>query len=633
MLLRRAALHDLRSHCPGRVRPRAALALALGRAATRAPQLAWALALGGFALTMAACGDDGAADSGTTAGSAGTTEGGSTTGTSATAATASTASGTTATSSLTTGDTTDPGSTTDSDGTSGTDSATDTDDTTGTTGYEDPFEPMPAELTVWTFADPADRTAPLFGGASLDFVEDGGVFADAAAFGSASAFGLPPLGGVDVPVLALPALGQGQALRIRHNAAPNGVYAEDGLVSRYTILMDVFVPQEGDGSYRALLQTDLGNDSDAELFLDATPSGGLGVNGNYRGVVAPGQWHRLAFVVRAAPGEGQAHRFIDGTFVGGIGTTGSGLDLRFALGEGLLLFADDNGETGPMYVASVGFAHEALLVGQVEGWGQATAGGVHVIGAAGEDLPLTIRSEVLNFGHRADSCCAPENTLVAMRQAFDKGADHLEVDVNVAADGTVVLFHDATLNRTTDGTGLMGLKTVPELKQLDAGSWFSPRYAGERIPTLAEALIEARGRGRLYLDIKNVGPAMAVGIEAALQETGSPSDAVWIWASEDEIDRYYTGRVTDPRYLLRGAPPNDEAKLMELKAKGVEGFSFGWGGASDPEVQAAIPKANALGLLVEVYTVLDPYLMAELSALGVGGIENDFPAVFQRYRQ
>jgi glycerophosphoryl diester phosphodiesterase len=624
-------------------------------------------------VAVPACGDDGAdgrtsvaqtsttATTGASSGTTDATESDGTTGTQGTSGGAASSASTTAASTTAAATTDDSGATTsattassttnastssatDSDGSTtstasdgsttgtgtgtGTSTGTGTDTDTDTDGVTTP----PTELTVWTFDDPADRTAPLFGTASLSWWEQGGTFIDASSFGPASGFGLPTLGGQDVTVLRVPALGSRQGLRIAHNAAPNGVYAEDGKLSRYTVILDVFVTQESDGEYTALVQTDLANTSDAELFIDAAPSGGLGINGNYRGAVAPGQWHRLAWIVRAAPGEGQAHRMIDGTFVGGIGTTGSGLDVRFALDEGLLLLTDNDGETSPLYVASVGFAHEALTIEQIEAWGRPTAGGVHIAGEPGLDLPLTIRPEVLNFAHRGDTCCAPENTLVAIRQAFDKGADHIEIDVRVAADGTVVLFHDSTLDRTTEGTGAMSSRTVAQLKQLDAGSYFGPAFAGERVPTLAEALEEAKGRGRLYLDIKTPGVAMAQGIQAALDEAQVTADAVWIWADEAQIDSFYLPYVTAPKFLLRGSPTPNLQELMRLQAKGVEGFSFGQGSADSVAVQQAIPLCNQLGLLVEVFTILDPERMAELSDLGIGGMENDYPAVFERYQ-
>lgn len=102
-------------------------------------------------------------------------------------------------------------------------------------------------------------------------------------------------------------------------------------------------------------------------------------------------------------------------------------------------------------------------------------------------LHLLCRAEVLSIAHRGDSLSAPENTLASFRSALGK-ADMVEMDVHVTSDGQLVVMHDSTVDRTTDGTGALASKTLGVIKRLDAGSWFAPQFAGERVPTLAEAL-------------------------------------------------------------------------------------------------------------------------------------------------
>lgn len=89
------------------------------------------------------------------------------------------------------------------------------------------------------------------------------------------------------------------------------------------------------------------------------------------------------------------------------------------------------------------------------------------------------------IAHRGAGKLAPENTLAAMRLGFDLGYRMAEYDAKLSADRVSILLHDAELNRTTNGQGLAGDLSYSELAQLDAGSWHSPRYAGETIPTLA----------------------------------------------------------------------------------------------------------------------------------------------------
>jgi glycerophosphoryl diester phosphodiesterase len=107
--------------------------------------------------------------------------------------------------------------------------------------------------------------------------------------------------------------------------------------------------------------------------------------------------------------------------------------------------------------------------------------------------------------HRGASADAPENTLAAFEEAIRQGADAIELDVRLSRDGEVVVFHDATLGRTTDGRGFVSRKSLSQLKELDAGSWFDETFSGECIPTLAEVLKLVRGRIGINIELKSPG--------------------------------------------------------------------------------------------------------------------------------
>ncbi|HVK60422.1 MAG TPA: glycerophosphodiester phosphodiesterase family protein [Bdellovibrionales bacterium] len=92
------------------------------------------------------------------------------------------------------------------------------------------------------------------------------------------------------------------------------------------------------------------------------------------------------------------------------------------------------------------------------------------------------------FGHRGSALTHPENTLSSLRAAVEMGAHGVEFDVRQTSDGHLVLMHDATVDRTTDGSGKLAKMTLAQIKALDAGSWKHSRFAGERVPTLAEVL-------------------------------------------------------------------------------------------------------------------------------------------------
>lgn len=99
---------------------------------------------------------------------------------------------------------------------------------------------------------------------------------------------------------------------------------------------------------------------------------------------------------------------------------------------------------------------------------------------------MTGRLQVV--AHRGNSSVAPQNTLAAFEAAWRAGADSIELDVQLTADGEVVVIHDDTLDATTDATGRVDALPLADVRAVDAGSWFAPAYAGQRVPTFAELL-------------------------------------------------------------------------------------------------------------------------------------------------
>jgi len=111
-------------------------------------------------------------------------------------------------------------------------------------------------------------------------------------------------------------------------------------------------------------------------------------------------------------------------------------------------------------------------------------------------------NRTFNIAHRGASAAAPPNTLAAFEKAIELGADGIEFDVHLSADGVPVVIHDFTVDATTDGSGRVAEMTLVQLKQLDAGSTFDPAFAGERIPTLEEVLETVGSRLLLNIELK-----------------------------------------------------------------------------------------------------------------------------------
>lgn len=130
-------------------------------------------------------------------------------------------------------------------------------------------------------------------------------------------------------------------------------------------------------------------------------------------------------------------------------------------------------------------------------------------------LDYIYRGRQLNMAHRGASATAPENTLAAFRAAVDAGADGVELDVQLSADGVAVIHHDFDLGRTDDGRGPLREQTLAQLRRLDAGGWKDPRFTGERIPTLAEvfALLDRQALVNVELKTKST---RGEGLEAAV---------------------------------------------------------------------------------------------------------------------
>lgn len=117
---------------------------------------------------------------------------------------------------------------------------------------------------------------------------------------------------------------------------------------------------------------------------------------------------------------------------------------------------------------------------------------------------------VLAVAHRGTVTMAPENTIAAIEAAIEAGAHAIEIDIRQTKDGHLVLMHDRTVDRTTDGTGPIAEMTLAEVRQLDAGAWFGSGFDGERVPTLAEALEAMKGRAMPDLDFKAGDPVALV---------------------------------------------------------------------------------------------------------------------------
>lgn len=131
------------------------------------------------------------------------------------------------------------------------------------------------------------------------------------------------------------------------------------------------------------------------------------------------------------------------------------------------------------------------------------------------------------IAHRGGTTERPENTISAYKRAVEQGADMLEIDVRTSSDGVLFILHDARLERTTNGRGTATAFTMEALSRLDAGSWFNPAYANERIPTFKDALSWAKtAKAVLLLDLKETGQEYTERVVDDIKKYAKPSNVV-----------------------------------------------------------------------------------------------------------
>lgn len=229
------------------------------------------------------------------------------------------------------------------------------------------------------------------------------------------------------------------------------------------------------------------------------------------------------------------------------------------------------------------------------------------------------------FAHRGASAYAPENTLAAFNLAFEQGADGIELDVKLSADGEVVVIHDATVERTTNGQGRVADLPLAALRELDAGSFFADKFRGERIPTLSEVFASVGGKLFINVELTNyrtrkdnlVEKSVALVVKHGLQDRVLFSSFL-----QRNLSKTAQLLPDTPRGLLT------LPKIMGWWARSVI-FALGDYQALNPHIGDVSPKsverAHKMGRQVNVWTVNDAEDMRRLKDWGVDGIITDDP--------
>jgi glycerophosphoryl diester phosphodiesterase len=229
------------------------------------------------------------------------------------------------------------------------------------------------------------------------------------------------------------------------------------------------------------------------------------------------------------------------------------------------------------------------------------------------------------FAHRGSSAYAPENTLAAFKLAIDQYADGIELDVKLSADGYVMVMHDDTVDRTTNGTGVVKSLTLPELKKLEAGSKFSPLFKSEKIPTLAEVFETVGQKTFINVELTNysspvddlpdkvISLVMKYSLETSVML--SSFNMIGLIRARNLLPKIPMGLLTFPGYaqitlrsgLVRFGP------LLALHT------------AHSDVTPNLIQTAHQAKCRIHAYTVNQPDIMRQLFTAGVDGIFTDDP--------
>ncbi|HEY0946284.1 MAG TPA: glycerophosphodiester phosphodiesterase [Opitutaceae bacterium] len=237
----------------------------------------------------------------------------------------------------------------------------------------------------------------------------------------------------------------------------------------------------------------------------------------------------------------------------------------------------------------------------------------------------------LIVAHRGASHDAPENTLAAQRLAWEQGADAVETDIHLTRDGRIIVLHDKSLKRTTGRDAPVVDVTLAEARTLDAGSWKSPRFAGEKLPTLAEQFALVPPGKRLLVEIKT-GPEIVPELARMLAAAGASEATVKIIsfnydslkAVREKLPRFPTLYLVgyDTRRLEAGTQPTLADIIAQARAAGLTGLDLQktWP-LTDPDVRAI----RDAGLELHVWTVDEPDVARRWIELGAASITTNRP--------
>ena len=229
------------------------------------------------------------------------------------------------------------------------------------------------------------------------------------------------------------------------------------------------------------------------------------------------------------------------------------------------------------------------------------------------------------IAHRGASFDSPENTLAALKLAWEQKAEGSEFDIYLTKDGKIAVIHDSSTKRTGGEAMVVAKSNWDDLRKLDVGVWKSAQYAGEKIPSLEEMLSNVPAGKKVFVEVKcgpEVVPEMLRVIAASKLK---PEQTPVISFKADVIAAVKQARPELPAYWLVGLgkkAPTVEAVIAKAREIKADGLDLSATEVLTKDYAAAIKKA---GLKLYVYTVNDPAVARRMADIGVDGITTDRP--------
>ena len=240
------------------------------------------------------------------------------------------------------------------------------------------------------------------------------------------------------------------------------------------------------------------------------------------------------------------------------------------------------------------------------------------------------------IAHKGASGVAPENTLAAIEEALNMGVDMIAIDVQNTKDEEIIVFHDATLDRTTNGTGLVHDYTLEEIRQLDAGSWFNSRFSDQKVPTLKEVLDLVDGRCKVLIEIKHMDHPhyhdFSEKLIDVIREERNGFDWVILESYENEYleeAHAYDDRIQTKQLMIGEDSTPLLAFYVESRMHLGRSEKNDQMKALNPHYETMSPRRvfrmHARGFQVYTYTVNERDDMIKQLNMGVDGLITDFP--------